>query len=61
VPLFNPRRHRWEEHFSVEEGTGALLGLTPAGRATITRLQMNRSSQVTARLQWMQLNIYPNL
>ena len=61
VPLFHPRLHRWEEHFSVEESTGALLGLTPTGRATVARLQMNRSSQVTARRQWMRLNIYPNL
>ena len=61
APLFHPRLDRWDEHFSVEESTGALLGLTPIGRATIARLQMNRSSQVTARRQWMRLNIYPNL
>jgi hypothetical protein len=61
VALFHPRLHRWEEHFSVEESTGSLLGLTPVGRATIARLQMNRDPQVTARRQWMRLKIYPNL
>ena len=33
VPLFQPRLQRWDEHFSVEESTGILLGLTrQAGR-----------------------------
>lgn len=61
VALFHPRLHRWDEHFSVEGSTGFLVGLTTTGRATIARLQMNRDSQVTARRQWMRLNIYPNL
>ena len=27
VPLFNPREHRWNEHFSADQATGAVLGL----------------------------------
>ncbi len=61
VPLFHPRLDRWEEHFSVDESSGLLVGLTPSGRGTVARLQMNRNFQVTARKQWMRLNIYPNL
>lgn len=59
VQLFHPRRQRWEEHFAVEGGSGALLGLTPSGRATVERLQMNRPVQLAARKQWMRLKLYP--
>ena len=61
VPLFHPRHDRWDEHCSVEENTGALLGLTPIGRATIARLQMNRPAQLAARQQWMRLKLFPPL
>ena len=61
VPLFHPRQDRWDEHFSVEENTGALLGLTPVGRATMARLQMNRPAQFAARQQWMRLRLFPTL
>lgn len=60
VPLFHPRRHRWEEHFGLEEDTAALVGLTPVGRATIVRLQMNQPTQLAARRQWMRLRLFPS-
>src|SRR5438128_12391749 len=41
VRLFHPRRDEWAGHFSVTEGTGEIVGLTPVGRATLARLQMN--------------------
>ncbi len=41
VPLFNPRRHRWEEHFAWAEDV-MLIGLTEVGRATIAALDLNR-------------------
>jgi hypothetical protein len=59
VPLFHPRRDRWEDHFSVDAVTAALVRLTPIGRATIDRLRMNRPAQVAARQQWMRLQIFP--
>jgi hypothetical protein len=59
VPLFNPRRDLWDEHFRVEEATAALVGLSPTGRATIAWLRMNRPAQVEARRQWMRLKIFP--
>ena len=61
VPLFNPRRDRWEEHFRVEDPTGALVGLTPVGRATVDCLRMNRPAQLQARRQWMRLKLFPTL
>ena len=61
LPLFNPRQHRWEEHFRFEEESGTLTGLTSIGRATIDRLQMNSAPQVAARRQWMRLRLFPKL
>ena len=39
VPLFNPRRHVWEDHFAWE-GI-AFVGRTAVGRATVQILAMN--------------------
>jgi hypothetical protein len=60
VPVFNPRQHHWEDHFRVDENTAELVGLTPAGRATIVCLRMNRPAQLDARRHWMRLKIFPN-
>ena len=53
VPLFHPRRDRWESHFEVDAETGSINGKTPAGRATVNRLQMNSPLPLEARKQWM--------
>lgn len=57
--LFNPRLDRWEDHFRVDSGSGDILSETPIGRATLTRLKMNREAQLAARLQWMRLGLFP--
>jgi hypothetical protein len=57
--LFHPRLDKWDEHFSVELGSGVIRGLTPVGRATLMRLQMNSSAQLEARRFWMELGIFP--
>ncbi len=40
VPLFHPRRQKWNRHLRWE-GSEA-VGLTPTGRATVAALNMNR-------------------
>jgi hypothetical protein len=40
-PLFNPRADRWEEHFIWSSDGHRILGVTPVGRATCARLDMN--------------------
>lgn len=47
VPLFDPRRQRWLEHF-VWEGARA-VGMTATGRATIGALALNRPLVVAIR------------
>ena len=46
VSLFNPRTQSWEEHFTWNQDFTLMLGMTPAGRATIAALQLNRSGLV---------------
>lgn len=57
--LFNPRLDRWDDHFRIDKETGAILAETGTGRATVSRLKMNRDTQLVARLRWMQLGLFP--
>jgi 5-methylcytosine-specific restriction endonuclease McrA len=41
VPLFNPRKDRWFEHFTWSVDGYNIFGVTPIGRATIDRLDLN--------------------
>jgi hypothetical protein len=59
VPLFQPRRDNWKEHFAVDPETCVIRGLTAVGRATVARLRMNSSLQIEARKQWLKLGLFP--
>ncbi len=41
VPLFNPRQNQWSEHFVWSADGQKIVGITPIGRATIERLDLN--------------------
>jgi hypothetical protein len=49
VPLFNPRLDRWSDHFKWADGTERVVPVTPVGRATVDRLQLNRPGLVKLR------------
>lgn len=49
VPLFNPRQNVWSEHFIWSSDGLFIIGLTPAGRATVKALEMNRERIVSIR------------
>lgn len=49
VALFHPRLDLWSEHFAWCAGGTMLLGLTAVGRATISRLRLNREELVNLR------------
>jgi len=49
VPLYHPRKHMWQEHFSWNDDATLILGLTSIGRATIEALQLNRIEVVNLR------------
>jgi hypothetical protein len=57
--LFHPRSDVWEQHFGVDVERAAIFGITPVGRATLARLQMNRPRQITARRRWIQPGLFP--
>ena len=49
VPLFNPREQAWNKHFAWNADCQEMIGLTATGRATIEKLQLNRSGLVNLR------------
>jgi len=53
VPLFDPRRDRWGEHFQLRLDNFRIEGLTPMGRATVRQLGMNRAPALRARRLWL--------
>lgn len=59
VPLFNPRTQAWSEHFEWLDGGTRVRGLSPIGRATVTRLKMNRPAMVVARQRWAEGGYHP--
>ena len=59
VPLFHPRRQRWQEHFVWSEDGSRLVALTACGRATIEALRLNNEWLVQARRLWMLIGLHP--
>jgi len=53
VPLFNPRKDKWGNHFDWSADGTRIEGLTAVGRATVIVLRMNRSGIVGARSRWV--------
>ncbi len=51
VDLFHPRQEHWEAHFRFDAAT--IVGLTPAGRATVRLLHMNDDRRINLREQWL--------
>jgi hypothetical protein len=49
VPLYHPRRQRWNDHFAWNDDFTLVIGLTSIGRATIQALQLNREELVNLR------------
>ena len=57
VPLFHPRRDKWEEHF--EWDGSQLAGRTANARATIQALRLNRPDAIAVRQILMREVVYP--
>jgi 5-methylcytosine-specific restriction endonuclease McrA len=47
VPLFNPRRDRWDEHFTRRDAM--ILAISAIGRATVQLLKMNEPERLELR------------
>ncbi|MBD2328539.1 HNH endonuclease signature motif containing protein [Alkalinema sp. FACHB-956] len=59
VPLFNPRRQQWREHFHWDNGGTQIIGITSIGRATIISLRLNNDNIVAARAIWTEFGWHP--
>ena len=59
VPLFNPRRDRWRDHFTWTADGTVVRGLTATGRATVDALVMNHTDVVAARALWVVAGWHP--
>jgi hypothetical protein len=58
IPLFNPRKHRWLEHFRTDGG-GRIIPLTRIGRATAALLNFSDPDREAARRKLAVARQYP--
>lgn len=58
VPLFHPRQHDWDDHFSLHNAV--VEPLTPTGRITVRLLQINSTERVEERELLRRIGKYPN-
>jgi hypothetical protein len=59
VPLYNPRRERWDTHFIWSADYSLVLGITASGRATVQALALNRPGVVNLRRVLHELGDHP--
>lgn len=59
IPLFNPRKQQWSDHFKWSENSVYTIGKTNCGRATIDALQLNNSYAITVRTAWVSVGWHP--
>lgn len=59
VSLYNPRLDDWHDHFRWNETFTIIIGISPTGRATVKRLQVNRDSLVNLRQVLRPLGYHP--
>ena len=60
VPLYNPRKDIWAEHFRWNEGYTHIVGISPIGRATVAKLKLNREGLVNLRTALYKVGEHPN-
>ena len=59
VSLYHPRQELWIAHFAWNKDCSLVIGLTPTGRATIQKLQLNRTGLVNLRRILFELREHP--
>ena len=59
VPLFNPRRDCWSDHFIWSVDGLLIVGLTATGRATIAALLLNRDRVIQIRAADKEIGRHP--
>jgi hypothetical protein len=59
VPLFNPRQHRWQDHFTWSADGLFIVGLTTIARITIETLALNRERVINIRQADLAIDRHP--
>jgi len=59
VPLFNPRQHRWQDHFIWSADGLFIVGLTTIARITIDALALNRERVINIRQADLTIDRHP--
>jgi hypothetical protein len=59
VPLFHPRLHRWEDHFSWDHSFATIIGISAVGRVTVHRMRLNRAGLQNLRRALHTLGLHP--
>jgi HNH endonuclease len=57
IPLYNPRRDQWGDHFSLDHVT--IQALSPVGRVTVFLLDMNSPQRILEREKFWLVGRYP--
>jgi hypothetical protein len=57
IPLFNPRKSYWNEHFRLEGMR--IVPLSASGRVTAYLLQFNAPERIQERKLLVELGVYP--
>lgn len=57
--LFNPRKQKWDDHFTWSEDLTEVIGITSIGRATIHGLRLNRDSLINLRRLLLLIGEHP--
>lgn len=59
VPLYNPRKQRWNGHFAWSPDGALIAGRTQSGRATVLALRLNNPIAVAVRKAWIEAGWHP--
>jgi hypothetical protein len=64
APIFNPRTQNWSDHFLWSTDGLCIIGITPVGRVTCQRIDLNDERRADrfiqkSRKQWLQSGLHP--
>jgi hypothetical protein len=59
VPLFDPRRQTWSDHFAWSADGTHIVAKTAIGSATIHALSLNDELRVRSRAIWIKAGYHP--
>jgi hypothetical protein len=57
IPLFNPRKQHWRDHFQLEGAQ--IAGITAMGQATLRLLRLNDPERIEYRQVLIAAGLYP--